>query len=335
MQTVAIAPLCVTVALLIIITSMSPRRSRISRYELDRRRASGDKSAADEYDRELVVDDVVSLIRVAAALLLITTVLLTVVSFGWAVGSLISVIITLIYGRIAQNKRIRAFADRLYRPYDAALVTFVQRHSWVGKLIRNTSGNSASHSASSREELEHMVDQSGRFLTADEKKLLSGSLHFSEKAVRSIMTPRGAVAGVQKSELVGPLMLDELHRTGHSRFPVLDGDVDHVVGVLHIRELLSLEDKKSQTAEKAMEKRVFYIHQDQTLAEALTAFLKTHHHLFIVVNSGRETTGLLTLEDVIKELLGREIVDEFDTHDNLGAVAGRESKSGSHALQGE
>ena len=72
-----------------------------------------------------------------------------------------------------------------------------------------------------------------------------------------------------------------------------------------------------------MEKRVFYIREDQTLQHALNAFIRTHHHLFVVVNEYRETVGVLSLEDVMEALLGHEIVDEFDAHDDLRKVAER------------
>ena len=72
-----------------------------------------------------------------------------------------------------------------------------------------------------------------------------------------------------------------------------------------------------------MEVGVNYIHEDQTLNHALSAFLRTHHHLFIVINKSRETVGLLTLNDVIQQMIGRKIIDEFDSHDNLVAVAMR------------
>jgi CBS domain containing-hemolysin-like protein len=175
----------------------------------------------------------------------------------------------------------------------------------------------------SREELEHLVDTSGNLLTNDEKKLIRSSLHFKERTVDEIMTPRGVVATIPKDELIGPLTLDELHRTGFSRFPVIDGDIDHVIGVLHIKELLTVGHRDSETAAQAMEKKVYYINQNQTLEHALAAFIKTRHHLFIVVNGYRETAGILTLEDVIEALLGREIVDEFDLHDDLRVVAER------------
>lgn len=179
-----------------------------------------------------------------------------------------------------------------------------------------------------------MIEESGVVISADEKKLLVNGLGFASKTVEQIMTPRGVVETIAKDELIGPLTLDELHRTGHSRFPVIDGDIDHVVGVLHIKELLTSFDKKSQTAEKAMERKVFYINQDQTLDHALAAFIKTRHHLFVVVNGYRETAGIVSLEDVIEALLGREIVDEFDIHDDLRVVAARNARTNNNPPHG-
>ena len=100
---------------------------------------------------------------------------------------------------------------------------------------------------------------------------------------------------------------------------------------MHLEGLLALDIKRSTTAEKAMEPKVFYIRQDQTLQHALAAFLRTKHPLFIVVNSDKETVGLLSLEDVMEALLGREIIDEFDNHDNLREVSRRDlSNHSSH-----
>jgi CBS domain containing-hemolysin-like protein len=120
---------------------------------------------------------------------------------------------------------------------------------------------------------------------------------------------------------LGPLTLNDLHKTGHSRLPVINGDIDHVVGILNLKGLLALDIKRSTTAEKAMDPKVYYIRADQVLQHALAAFLRTKHQLFIVVNEYRETVGLLTLEDAIEALIGRKIVDEFDAHDDLRAVA--------------
>jgi len=334
MQTLIIILFCLAVVFLILVASISPRRSHLSRFELERRREEGDTSAHSELERELAIADIVSLLRAIAALLLVFAVLLAVLAFGPFFGLVIGVVLALGYGRLAHVDWIHDLADRMYQPYDESLVHFVHTQPWIGRFIRSISTDANNVSLGSREELEHLICESGQLLTPDEKKLLTNGLHFAGKTVESIMTPRGVIASVQKTDVLGPLLLDELHKTGYSRFPVLDGDIDHVIGVLHIRELLSLKDRSSETAERAMEKKVYYIHQDQTLDAALAAFLKTRHHLFVVVNGYRETAGLLSLEDVVEALLGRQIIDEFDLHDDLRAVAEREAKHNNRSPHG-
>jgi CBS domain containing-hemolysin-like protein len=137
------------------------------------------------------------------------------------------------------------------------------------------------------------------------------------------MTPKSAIKTVKKSEFLGPLVLSEIHELGHSRLPVIAGDIDHVVGVLHISDLLSLDVKHSMTAEKAMEAKVFYIRHDDNLEHALAAFIESRHHLFIVINEYRETVGLLTLEDIMAALIGRQIIDEDDNHESIRSIAER------------
>lgn len=325
---------CVSFVLLIGVASIVPRRSHLSAYELQRRQESGDTKAGDELVREQVIDDIVSLQRVLISVLLILTSVCVFAICGWLLGLFLSIVVAVFYGRIAKVAPIRQYAAKLYEPYDKSVVQFVSDHRSIGKMIRYGATTTATREIASREELEHMITESGNLLSADEKKLLTSGLKFRDKTVESVMTPRGVIVGVPKSELVGPVMLDELHKTGHSRFPVYDKDIDHVVGILHIRELLALVDKKSQTAEKVMEKKVYYIRDNQTLSAALAAFLKKRHHMFVVVNAYRETTGLLTLEDVIEELLGREIIDEYDVYDDLRAVAISEAKSNNNAKHG-
>ena len=82
-----------------------------------------------------------------------------------------------------------------------------------------------------------------------------------------------------------------------------------------------------------MDKKVYFIRQDQDLEHALHGFLRSHHHLFVVINEYRETVGLLSLEDVIEALIGMKIVDEFDQFDDLRAVAGRNPRKNNHTAQ--
>jgi CBS domain containing-hemolysin-like protein len=317
--------------LLLLVAGIVPAASQMSKFELERRQSNGDKAAAQTIQREFLLTDVFSLQRVLSALLLVVFVVLSVVAFGWLLGIILSVIAALEYGRIARIGLWQRHAQKLYEKHEQRILHFVEKFAGMLRFMRSMAPETdANVRLSSREELHHLVETSGTLLSPDEKALISHSLTFDDRTVKEIMTPRGVIDSISYKELLGPLVLDDLHKTGHSRFPVVDGDIDHVVGMLHIQDLLTLDAKRSTTAGKAMEPRVFYVREDQTLKHALTAFLRTHHHLFVVVNEFRETVGLLSLEDVIEALIGRKIIDEFDAHDDLRAVAAHNPRGNNH-----
>lgn len=309
---------------LVAVSSVVPKRSGLSQFELRRRHEEGDKTAAILLRREESLGDIISIQRVLSALFLVIFVALAVAAFGWFTGIIVAVVVALEYGAISRMKIVKDTTQPLYERYEELILQRINQHENIFRLVRSVSIEPVETRLDSREELVHLVGESGSLLSGDEKKLVLHGLEFGKRRVDEIMTPRGVIDTIGKKELLGPLVLDDLHKTGHSRFPVTDGDVDHIVGVLHIQDLLVLDARqRSSTAEKAMEPRVFYIREDQTLDHALTAFLRTRHHLFVVVNEFRETVGIVSLEDVIEALLGRKIVDEFDAHEDLRVVAAR------------
>lgn len=312
-------------ALLLAVSSIIPKRVDMSVFELKRRAKAGDSKAKELFEREELLIDVLSLQRALQALLLVIFVTATVTAFGWLVGVIVSVIIALEYGKLARIAMIKRMTQRYYDQFEPYFLAFIRKHPGVFKLFRSvTPQPTESYRLNSREEFEHIVSQSSAILTGDERKLISKSMQFDIRTVEEIMTPRGVIESVPVGEVLGPLVLSDLHKTGHSRFPVINSDIDHVVGMLYIQNLLTIDaGSKTPTVEKAMEPRVFYIKNTQTLRHALAAFLRTHHHMFIVVNEFQETVGIVTLEDVIEALLGRKIIDEFDAHDDLRAVAAR------------
>ncbi len=297
----------------------------MSLFERQRRADQGDVEAQASLRKDQLLGGLLSLQRIIVGLMIAAIAIFSVAVFGLGWGLLVLLAIVIWYGPCGRTRWSRTIARRLYAKYETGLLRLVEKFPTIFRLIGagSVSDASAMMRFDSREELQYLVRRSSGILTADEKRLVEHSLSFGDQLVSSIMVPRSAIDTIKKSELLGPLTLNDLHTTGHSRIPVIDGDIDHVIGVLQIRGLLALDVKRSLTAEKAMEPRVYYIRQDQTLQHALAAFLRTHHHLFIVVNEFRETVGLLTLEDVIEALLGRRIIDEFDEHDDLRAVAMR------------
>jgi len=274
-------------------------------------------------EHERYAADIVSLQRILSAILLVTDVLLLIGAFGWGVGSVLSLVLVLFYGALSRLSWIERQAAKWYRAWEPWLGEFAATHPRVFGAIRVIPQTSAQHHLASRDELERLVNEAEHLLTGDEKKIITHSLHFEDVAVKSVMTPRSMIGVINKDEFLGPLVLSELHSVGHSRLPVINGDIDHVVGVLHLNDLLDLTDKQSVTAEKAMDPKVYYIREDDSLKHALAAFLRSRRHLFIVVNEFRETVGLITLEDVMESLLGQKIIDEDDSHDDLRAVAAK------------
>jgi putative hemolysin len=314
----------VIVAAVVMVVSIQPHRSVVSTYELERRR----KHATDRHElddqREAAYANIISAQRVIQAVLLILMVVISIGAFGWLAGTFISIVVALFYGSVARQTLVHSQSQRLYNHYEKALLPFVLKHSSIFGWVRTVVPERNEPVIESKEELEYLLDTSPAVSHA-EKDLLVHVLDFEPKLVGEVMTPRSVVATIKKGEILGPLVLDDLHKTGFSRIPVIDEDIDHVIGILYLHDLLTLNTARRHTsqAETAMEKRVFYIREDQPLQQALAGFLKTHHHLFIVVNEFRETVGILTLEDTIEALLGTRIVDEFDAHEDLRAVAAR------------
>lgn len=336
MITVYIILFIVLAVLLVLVTSVTPRPSDLSRYELERAAEHGDVGAKDALHREGLLPDVFSLRQIVTSLLLVGTVMLAIASFGWLTGGLLAVVVALEYGALARVRLITGISNTYYAKYEAAILRFVEKFQLFFRFVRIAVPVSVPFRLRSRDELVHLVEESIGVVSNDEKKLIINGLGATDHRIEQIMTPRSVVDSIDKKEHLGPLVLDDLHKTGHSRFPVIDKDIDHVIGVLHVRDLLEIDARrKSTSVEKAMDPRVYYIKQDQTLEHALAAFLRTRHHLFIVINEFRETVGIVTLEDVVEALLGRKIVDEFDTHEDLRKVAERNPRGNNHSAASE
>lgn len=327
---ILLAVVCITG--LILAAAVHPALPRYSLAEL-KRRAKHSEAFTLELDRYELHTGVVTLLRAVRAILVVLTTCLVIGVFGWFLGIILALIIALVYPMAARVPLIQKGAKAFYDAAEPSLLDFVAKFEQIVTAFREpaTSAHSKPLQLHSKEELSELIEHSKELVGDKERQLLVSALSFGDTSVGSIMTPKAVIDFIKQSEFLGPLVLDELHGLGHSRLPVIAEDLDHVVGILHLRDMLSLNIRDSTTAAQAMEKKVYYIRQDDTLEHALSAFLKTRHHLFIVINENRETVGLLTLEDVIEALIGRKIVDEDDIHADLRAVAEREGKSNNAA----
>ncbi len=163
--------------------------------------------------------------------------------------------------------------------------------------------------------------QSDNRVDAHTLEIVEHTLKFADKKVSDILTPRRVVKSVSIDDTIGPVLMTDLHSSGFSRFPAYEGKQENITGVLYLRDLVRA--KAGGTVGKVMSKQVCYVHEDQPLTEALDAILKTHQQLFVVVNSFEEYVGIVTIEDIMEEIVGKQIIDEFDQYDDLRAVAAK------------
>jgi len=166
-------------------------------------------------------------------------------------------------------------------------------------------------------------------IDSSDLRIADGAISFGDKLVRDVMTPRRKVKFVGAADSIGPLLMDELHKSGHSRFPVTKDSAKaaspQITGTLYLKDIVGHEG--GGKVKDLARKDVYYVNEDSNLRQALGAFLKTHHHLLVVVNSFEEIAGVLSIEDVLEQIIGQPITDEFDSYENLRAVAKEEAQA--------
>lgn len=163
----------------------------------------------------------------------------------------------------------------------------------------------------SRDEIQTFI-QSEVDLDAEEKSMLSGVLEVSETQVREIMVPRSQMVVIDIEDDVDDI-LKLIVESGHSRFPIIGEDRDEVLGILLAKDLLRYygsEQAKELTVQKLM-RTVTVIPESKRLNALLKEFRASHNHMAIVVDEYGGVAGLLTIEDVLEQIVG-EIDDEHD-----------------------
>lgn len=167
--------------------------------------------------------------------------------------------------------------------------------------------------ARTAEELSSLVRHSADagLLEADTATLLDRTLRFSEHTAADVMTPRTRLESIHRLE-PAKAVLDLAGRTGFSRFPVIDEDRDDVVGVVHVKQAVAVpRAKRAEVPVAAIVEEVVRVPETMRLDQLLEELRTTGFQLAIVVDEYGGTAGLVTLEDLVEELVG-EVADEHD-----------------------
>ncbi len=158
-------------------------------------------------------------------------------------------------------------------------------------------------------------------LDADALSMIEGVLQVAELSVRDIMVPRPQmdVIDLRQSPEV---FLPHVIATRHSRFPVVDGDPDNVIGILHAKDLLHLYAANPPQVKDLIRPAVF-VPESKRLNVMLRDFRADRHHIAIVVDEYGGVAGLITIEDVLEQIVG-DIEDEFDLDDTADHIVSAE-----------
>lgn len=163
----------------------------------------------------------------------------------------------------------------------------------------------------SREEIHDLLQQAESVFEPDEQEMLSNVLEVAETQVRDVMIPRSQMVVIEQDQGFDG-MLQVIIDSGHSRFPVVGEDRDEVLGILLAKDLLKFFGKsRSDLQIRDLLRPVTVIPESKRLNTLLKEFRDSHKHMAIVVDEYGGVSGLLTIEDVLEEIVG-EIDDEHD-----------------------
>lgn len=183
--------------------------------------------------------------------------------------------------------------------------------SWGMRGLRKWLGTAPE----TRDELLKLVQDSRRFLEPDTVAMLEGVLDLPATKIREVMTPRTAIISLQEDDQ----LLDILHvliDSAHSRFPVFSADQsDNVVGILLAKDLLPfLTERNVKVDIHSLMRQPVFVPESARSDQVLRMLKNTQTHIAIVIDEYGSTSGLVTLEDILEEIVG-EIEDEHDIAD--------------------
>ena len=206
----------------------------------------------------------------------------------------------------------------------AILRPFVAILLFIGRLVLAPLGlldaPRATDSATSDEEIRDLVEAAGaKGALSESRELIESIFTFGDTRVHEVMIPRPDIIALPLNSSAARVM-QILEETGASRLPLYEESIDQVAGILHVKDVLAqLKDGQRDFDPRAMLRAPLYVPESQKIETALAAMRAQKTHLAIVIDEFGGTAGLLTVEDILEELVG-EIADEHDRRDESLAI---------------
>lgn len=228
---------------------------------------------------------------------------------------------SIILGEIIPKSIALAYPERVAmlvaKPTSALNTAFIPLvwviHS-ITDLLLKPFGIQAHHPAPiiSEEELKILVEASEEqgVIEEEEKEMIHSIFEFTDTIAREVMTPRVDMHSVEVNTPPQELVA-LIQRTGHSRIPVYEGSIDNIIGIVHVKDLLRLCDGYTHFHLREAMRPAYFVPENKRVSELLEEFRRRRVHMAIVQDEYGGTAGLVTLEDLVEEIVG-EIQDEYD-----------------------
>jgi Mg2+/Co2+ transporter CorB len=260
---------------------------------------------------------------------------------GIAIATGLLTLIILIFAEVTPKtlaalhpERIAFAAAFIYIPLIKILYPLVWLISVIANGILRILGVKDQASAMqhlSREELRTVVNEAGALIPRRHQQMLLGILDLEKVTVEDIMIPRNEIIGIDLNEENWDNILDQLTTTQHTRLPLYRGDINNIVGIVHVRNTL----RKLTTGElncdtlEALAKEPYYIPEGTSLNSQLLNFQHHKRRIGMVVDEYGDIHGLVTLEDILEEIVG-----EFTTDASLTSPDVHAQEDGSYLVTG-
>jgi CBS domain containing-hemolysin-like protein len=245
-------------------------------------------------------------------------------------GFLAAVLVSAAYGTLTAiattivRRRPMALAHpllKLVRPFEMAMIPVAAPFAMLGRLVgavgtRRTPLDPAESARIAEREVGYLIQHGQASGVLGHGELLQAALDFREKTAADVMIPRTRMVAVEFSTPLARV-LELIIAEGHSRYPVFEGRIDEVVGLLYVKDLFRAVREgplESKTLASLVRRPVLFVQENQGVSDILREMRARRLHMAIVVDEFGGTAGIVTLEDVLELLVG-DIQDELDEED--------------------
>ncbi len=236
---------------------------------------------------------------------------------GIVFSTIIAVFIILIFGELLP-KGLAKFAPEKVAMLSASIMNWLilicTPVNSVLSGLKDTMGKifkAEAFPSITEDELINMIDEveNEGVINKNESDLIRSAIEFNETVVEDIYTPRIDIVGIEEDENLDDIR-EKFLLSGYSRLPVFEGDMDNIVGVLHEKDFYHALSRKEKDIKKIVS-RILYVTPNKKISELLKELQVSKAHMAAVIDEYGGTEGLVTMEDIIEELVG-EIWDEHD-----------------------